>query len=1490
MTDIKVIKREEIDVKKLSREEREEQLRETAKRTGIANHHLENLLHLGNLSLQSEARSVRPEILSLLIRSICRYRHILPIVTLPSRLHNIDDIREYYGVEVQTFGTGHHPVIAGKESTIRRKITTALNVEKKKDDDLITQFAEDKSVLDVRDLPRASRMTDVSKLKKMLYRIPRNDSVLVHGLVIIPEFQRIKYYEDNFTWMPSVFHRMIQGPYSEKMLYDKLFGPYRDVQHGLTAANLANLDILNKDESLTKDSPSIIIVKFENSNNARDICNLLFTYNLNLNHYEYFDRYNRFINSANDYHESPEKFNVEVNQLSEPFKYLVELLNIFPKESTCLNVSEKEETVWNKIPKAGRGFLEELQKITLRKFSAKWESSITFDLLQEQFLSTYEKFMYDAAPAKIRKELNMEIEAAIAARKLQVEQNTNHAMKMRMKIDAEHMEMTYRWIYIEKFGYDRFVKIMNGNPYNPESILTLVSPREKSLILTQQEKTKKYLEAWANNTCPHIPLERKMRESDDRNTKIVLYKNLRNFMPTMDRRLSKEKLTSVDFIKCNNCKFDLICPHVRDQMELLKKRVPDHEITNFIVKYAGKTPFYQYYYCKICGEEITKTLTMDGFDAFIGGKRIEFHNIEDDLRNFIWGAARYIVSNYIEFSGVQTEKFKTSFVAGLVDTIYDFIVVIDKSIGRSKTISAEEMANKKQIFTEVYIFALLIKVIKDNPKSLKFTYRNRFKYEKSGKTTPINKLFSQAYTILADTKNVLISKTDGVDENVIKNSLFKAYSNVTSVLGKSHVQKLPSENFIDMLMLDPVYSYYVLMRLLSTGLSNKSADAEKEWAQMIRTQKSLGQTPAELMAADHIFEKAKNPVTNIVAQRGKNLFKELLHMIFPSHVEDEKHSIVARGKDYTENLLSKEKNIKPDMLIPILDSFNKKHVLNNPEGLARLYGDYYLASFELFWDYVKDQTYLYHIYQVSGVVDEKNENLYYSTKRYTREFLEYFTRVEQFIFVERIILDLLKDLMARIFWGYERMAPYISTPNFSRLSRKYGLPAAKPGKSIFHIHKWDIYVYAPVGSKSLNGKKMTGDEYNALSLEKKKSLYVVDRICTICHYARSNIEKIISDPVTLINEEMRVENFYNYYAFKCPDPSPSQLKKGDPYHIFNEGAELLKCKNCGYIGEFRETHDRAYYRKYSKKFDKTVGKKKILPPELRSLKPSLGIISTKATHAENEQFEKDLKASTSNFVKWKFNPTIITQFVNTTHGLINKGVHTKGATVKGIKLKKPAYFNIIANIGLSEGLAFDEIKKGKISPFKEIKTNERMARTRIISVGAIIQELRVDYSIIQNYRNMTELPAVLGDIIKAHSTGLSKIKTFPNLFIDYDKSLNKMIRAHYVSGDYHKVSNFKLDALLKILLSILKINNKIMSDFIVYFINKLIDGMKAVSKVEAKKETELNAQPMIYDNVNDNEIDNRAARTFDDLVDEGARDNFAYEEMDYGGENEDINT
>ena len=99
MTDIKVIERKRPEGRFLSRTEREARLQEIAKKSKLPKFHFDNFLELEDDWIRDEANRRKPDITSLLVRKLIRYKGIIPIVPeQASRLKSLDDINEFFNI------------------------------------------------------------------------------------------------------------------------------------------------------------------------------------------------------------------------------------------------------------------------------------------------------------------------------------------------------------------------------------------------------------------------------------------------------------------------------------------------------------------------------------------------------------------------------------------------------------------------------------------------------------------------------------------------------------------------------------------------------------------------------------------------------------------------------------------------------------------------------------------------------------------------------------------------------------------------------------------------------------------------------------------------------------------------------------------------------------------------------------------------------------------------------------------------------------------------------------------------------------------------------------------------------------------------------------------------------------------------------------------------------------------------------------------------
>ena len=897
--------------------------------------------------------------------------------------------------------------------------------------------------------------------------------------------------------------------------------------------------------------------------------------------------------------------------------------------------------------------------------------------------------------------------------------------------------------------------------------LEKLTDKEINIINNDFIRQVKRKEAWRNNKCPHIPLEHKMRTTDNQEDKIFYFKQLGSFTPNSDKKLSSG--TPVSMIECSNCHYELICPHVRDLMILKLRNTPGDEIRKQLFKYAGEVPINDAYYCSICSEVLTYNLDMEGINMFSQGERIERHNAEDELLDYIRKAAMYIVNNHVIFSGLQSKKFIRGFVDSLVNAIYEPIYYQQKIINKTKTATATEVENRMQLFTDIYIFALIIKIYRDNPKA--FILKGLVVGKKSKKIPPLQEIFSTAYNIIILTRNILISNLN-IDNDIVERSLYKAYKVINQIVSKSKIS-IEDTEVIESLNLDPIYSYYVKMRVLT-----KSGDLKKLYWQESNIRTALGIGLNELKNMDFIYNHAKSPFTG---------------------------------------------------------------------SGGRTYEDYYKESFTTFLDYLKNTTGK-HVFRSGGYFKDK---IYYKTLDYEPEFIKYFAIQEKLASVEKALSNAEKISLRRAFWKFD-IAHQINTPSDPfMLSHRYGVEIAG-GRDLFHEQKWNIFHY---GKLKLGVKDLL-----SISAEKQKEMKLTAIECSICHYTKQQVSKNI-DPLNMMDEVENIKNFYNYYTYRCPVGI-------DSLHEFDTNI----CKKCKFQDEYKIEQNRPYYKKYMAMF-------KSRSDDTTSLIASkfLSPVDVKKSYAS---YYSELNKESNSYINWKFNPNIIMTFSNTTYELVQKT----------LKLKNANYLNILLNLGLTEGIDFDDIVGGSETPYKNIEIDDSLALRRIDRLENYIHELIVDQTILRNYDSVSDITPELRDIIKPIGNYLSKnsknIGIYKGKYAseDYFGALENMKKQFYTPGKYYKVSNFILDSLFKLILRL--IDDKPLKTFVIYTILKIINNEQAVSKLKAKKSAEVLANVGTERELD--MVDRIGDSTLDGLVTEEDLEKSMWSEIDYEGENEDF--
>jgi len=1401
MTEITVIKKEE-DVP-LSREEREILYHELSSQMKIPYYYFEQIGILEDEDLAKELQSKKSDIFILNLRNILRYPCLIPIGRTYNKKHELrEGSAEKSKKPKKQKKTKKKPIPKEKPVAITSIEPAEIirDVEKEQIIDIMNttlisertqrmdKFGKELSTIyalpyNVTNVQRVMFLPDILDSEyKDFYSLSNGDELDVCGIAIIPDFPLKKFYVDDVPNSVGIIGRLKSGYYSYEYVHHKLFVPY--VANKFYESNL--LKMLGKGTGIKKDG-GIYYILFRNEEHAKVIVNLLFglfLYFSNRWMEKYISMFLELVNSKKSF-QNP----------SSLYEYLS---NVQEDEENVKEIEKPDKPT--KEDKVLQKYLEQFQPCVTITFSDK--VPLIYDMSASGLLAEWMLLKYLSISDEkndYEKRLEESIENMTKKLRKALENQTNYAKKY----EEAYLELEYRWIFIKKFGYHKYREIIGKEPKstvdnllyrNSKKILDEIGKGEKSIVLIEKEKSDKYFQAMQNNRSPWVEIARKLQNSQSVEERRKLYHELKKYLPSSHGKPKDDWIRSKEG-------FPIICPHVKDQIEMELKGNSDKEIHDFLLKYAGEVPLNDAYYCRICGEPMTYTDQMEGISMFEGDQPIMmYHNSEDGINEFIWKQATQIVKGNIEFRDLKSNKYINQFIAVIVADLHDVIVLIDKKIRKAKTNNLEEIDGKRKLYTSIYIWAVLIKIILENKGKIKFTFQKDFQ------KVPSSFLFEKVLEKVLLTHDILLRELKDTNETHVKEALYAAYTNLNSILNKSKVETPSVSDDSEIFALDPIYWYFAWTYFLNS----EKLDI-KSWYKL---------TPEEVLGKDLNYE---NPKLKSI-KPGNSLFSKYYSECYSEFIR----YLTTRVYDHPVFDVSITKDING--LYTITTALNEQHKKYR-ESMAEIY--------KLQDEYLTQQR-----RNVAYAIGKLPFNLLrnYTSTKYVSGFPGY--------------------LLSRIYGKYIN----------KNINPKY-LPNSevKKTREKFHKHKWNICLYCSLSdydgyglnkykptqikSYDVSNSSVLRDLNASPEFEKTR---IIDHICSICYDVLStSIADKSSDTKDLLNEEQLSVSFFNYYQYRCPSPSAKQIKQGDISHVYSSE----KCENCGATKEILTERDQQYFSKYIKVFQSTHIEKKI---------------------KFSVEFEPlNMKLSVSKYAKdWKPNTNVISEIVSKTYDIVST------------QLKKNFYTNLWKNIGMVEDYEYDQILNGTEDPSS--KKTKALVLMRVNRLDIYIKELMFDYYTLHNYKNLSAPPIYIKNIVDSSGlTELDKLGKLPKTLEPEYFSTLKEIKYLYVE-DENKISEFLLEYFVQKILfvqsALYSVSKKFSNNFILYFIGKIIRMEKTSSKLKDQKAAAVEATQKMVDNNELNMQDHTESRSFDGLVPSSQADKYSYNEIDYDGENEDINT
>lgn len=870
-------------------------------------------------------------------------------------------------------------------------------------------------------------------------------------------------------------------------------------------------------------------------------------------------------------------------------------------------------------------------------------------------------------------------------------------------------------IKYERIAEKKFPNLFNSdhkdnlfNKNNTFDIYKLPS-KYRDIILIEYRKQEDFNKGFINNKCPHLKIYNQYRYSVDIDKKYYNFNLLKEFINVSN---------NTEYYKCNNCGFNIICPHEYEvQLELeniqIEKMTDNlnktYNISQKIVnKYMSNAPIDFIYFCKICSEKIGESFYLEQPTEFKDNIRLNSADDFDELKKDIISNTYYIIYTYVNFNLLLINKNKLIF--NIVDIIRPILGDIDINLNKNKSLDNVKRDNLLKFNVIIYVFASLIQLISVNKElSFKDTTTGRKKYvvpfnrdedrkliiKKGGLTQPNEKnikiLLQQAFDIILSSQNILINNLSLSSEN-IKQTLISAYSNIIKKSTAEFIDISDLHSNIKKLIINnPIYSYvYSIKQIypLVNGYNNNTKEYKFE----------------------DIINKSRDcfDISKINKYQKENV-----------KVMDNFDSIIDN------------KNTKFDVIYNnIFDKIDLPTFSKNNGDL--LYKDNSITSISAY-KYLSYKNFRYYIinsiYKYSPSIEQHSNyseydlniiNLYNDENKY---LLDYDKKLD---------IDRKKQYLKPLTYLHTSTARLFKF-NINNLNRYFCVSGIEQDFNILIFRNIKTNKIEKVEHNKLDNFIHNNDAYF------NNNLQLIDRYNERCDIYLSNIEKQSQDTISknskLITNNIKklslIQSFYNYYNIKCP------VK--ETHNFINN-----ICKKCGISQSDIKNKSEKFFNKFKDKFIKHLENKN------KSTIDKLNEWSDNYKYYSNNDYVNDLtnKFDTKNMDKF---------IVNTNYKLL---------------LSKK--FNInekyLEFIGIAEGKEYD------LLPKMDIEDDDIFIEDRILKLKNILRLIIIYYNKLKFSENISKFDNPdFEDIIlnfTRKNNSLNKLNKLKQIPLDYYEVIN----------------------------------------------------------------------------------------------------------------------
>lgn len=1063
---------------------------------------------------------------------------------------------------------------------------------------------------------------------------------------------------------------------------------------------------------------------------------------------------------------------LSIDELKNLLNYLLSRFNTYLnnyeiqilKQNSIINYNIASNLInYNKQTKKyvdstfNKNYITQFNHFLDNKISDYYNNNIYFAFYNNDLLDLYENILIYSIDNKA---IKTKIES-ILEDKRQKEQ-----YKLNQTILTKNLLVNYN---LENLCRKKFPNLFN--PHSKEYIfinnkfdINTLPKKYKDIILIEHNKTNKYIENYNKNDCYHKNLIYNFNNN----------LNKKNYFNEIVKLIDYKKTENNAMYKCLSCSFNLICPHIIEYYTLLfnndKSYTNEFNIQQKILnKYMTNAPINMIYYCKICGEEIGKSLELEQNIEYKDKVKLNTSEYTDDTLELIKTNTNYIIRTYVSFNQLNLNITKKYLIDYITKLISFYVNQIEKKIRKIKNNTEEHILDVLNFNIIIFIYSALIFIMTKynyiifNPYFLKKLQPKNYIVNKRNKITGskantklielLRSRFKEAFEIIYNTNNILLKNLNYLNkDDKIKELLLKSYNLLTT--NDELVISSSSFSNINTLLLNYSFIYRYLYDILNIyPIINKN-----------NYNFSLP------------FFKIQRDIVNI------NINKKLEYNNF-------------------ETILNININKNPDYLfkninIPNFNN-NNKILLNDIDKINNInnYNEYKYISFLVFYYQILNNLYEQPIFEFIDYnqINKNIKSLNVYIDNIKPIINKDFVNISKLYSIYIKLLNLLKtyelELINNNYIYYLYPYSHIKLNN----ERYFTIKDININNYLClndgYKHNFNIYIFN-VNNKTIECNKKDLDNF----INTNKNYKFIDHKCNKCLLLKNEILKTkvtnndIINKITLTND---INTFYNIFSNKCPL---------DNYHIFKNN----ECSICKITYEQIFKKDEKIFNKFQKQYLNYIQNKE---NNYNTLLSNLNQhINNRKIHNSLENIKKNINLSYNKIDKNYNNLEDYKKYIDS---LKIDELYIKISKIYKIDI---IYLQLL---GITEGYSYNELKN--------INNDFNKFSNRYIKILNYIRSIFIYYNLLKNSDKINKYYdfEFYNILLEIKSVNLNNLPNYNINIIDlynYIKIIN--------NKEYQYVIEFGLKIIYDFILLIDDINkkkyNNNLNKFLEFIINKIL--------------------------------------------------------------------